>query len=128
MWKTIVACLVAAAVLLAFTPPPETPPETKPLDGEQIFVKDLSCSECHSMKARKIKRVGEPDPEAEFPPPDLSEWHAKKNLKAKTVVKYLMKKKKLNERKHPKKFKKAKKAELEAVVDWMLTKPAEKKK
>lgn len=114
------AMVGAATAVLAAGPAedgPGTTSEVSAADGKALFSK-FKCNECHSIDAQGIKRTGEVE-EGEEPPADLSGY--KKKAPAEAALKdYLLKKAKLNNAKHKKKFK-GDDAELDTLAKWLLT-------
>ena len=83
--------------------------------GEKLFGK-YKCATCHSVEAAGIERKGDEDEDEEGP--DLS--GAGLEHEAEWMAKYLLKKEKLNDEKHEKKFR-GKEEELETLTAWLAT-------
>lgn len=83
-----------------------------PPRGQKVFM-EFKCNQCHAIASLGIKAT-----ETEEEAPDLSEVGSKHD--AKWIKKYLLKKASVDGRKHEKKFR-GKKADLEAVSEWLVS-------
>ena len=86
-------------------------------DGKSIFTSN-KCTECHAIKSQGVARTGELEPD-EKEPPDLSKTGTKGHTAA-VLTQFLLKKDKIDGKKHKKKFK-GDEATLKTLVDWLLT-------
>jgi len=81
-------------------------------DGKDMFV-EKRCTRCHSIESQGVEYTGSKEAH------DLSEA-GKAGLDKAAMKTYLMKESEHNGKKHKLKFK-GEDAELEALVDWLLT-------
>lgn len=111
----ITTYLLAPTLLFALAGPVSTTAFAEP-PGQKIFV-DKKCVQCHAISALKIKATKKPK-KKDRKPPDLSGAGIERT--AKWMTKYLLKKEKIEDRKHKKKFR-GDAADLATVTKWLAT-------
>ncbi len=90
-------------------------------DGKALFLKKR-CQSCHTVAVAQISvdedEAEEPDGDDELQPPDLSA--AGLHFERDVLMQFLLKKERRDGRLHKKRFV-GKKADLEILVDWLMT-------
>ncbi len=91
------------------------------MDGKQLFLKKR-CQSCHTVAVAEIsvdeEEAKEPEGDDELQPPDLSA--AGLHFERDVLIRFLQKKERRDGRLHKKRFV-GKKADLEVLVDWLMT-------